>query len=577
MIASFKHIFTLVDIVLVVISVVSGQVNSPCPNLFQYQHNGYEAEGALEVPGPPLGGKLELHIFLTVPVQLPSNLMKHIDSRSLRIVDPFYPPYQEPQTPPPPPPSRPTNPRPSNPFFSPGINPQITSNRNQENTVQVCGKIESRFSITPLIFGGEEFPKGSWPWLVAVHVYKGAQFSFVCGGTLVSQDVIVSAAHCFTDGRGGGYQAADVIVFVGKHDLRKLKEDGELNLHNLSFRNCITGRLLSYVGTLELRDSQEATLQRLQSGQTVRYRVKFPLPNPVPRLVKITYNGNVICQGEQAKFPSRGSYLTNIRLHHVLTTRLSNSPFQDVDEYPNSAPFLPQNNYYGNNSTNPFFDQSNNYNPYGGSNNFIPQAPTHAPAFPSYQEPQTPTKIIFSTGATISEVNSLNIHPEFLKDPRGSFDADIAVLILRESVEYSAYIRPVCLWSLPTDEEYFVGKTGVVVGWGRDEKGNLVTYLPKRTQVPLVSTQECINSREDFSTLTSSRTLCGGWRDGVNGPCTGDSGGGLIMYENGRWQLRGIISIAIKHPVSGVCDLREYVVFTDAAKFTNWIRSFMTR
>lgn len=144
-------------------------------------------------------------------------------------------------------------------------------------------------------------------------------------------------------------------------------------------------------------------------------------------------------------------------------------------------------------------------------------------------------------------------------------------------MEYSAYIRPVCLWSLPTDEEYFVGKTGVVVGWGRDEKGNLVTYLPKRTQVPLVSTQECINSREDFSTLTSSRTICGGWRDGVNGPCTGDSGGGLIMYENGRWQLRGIISIAIKHPVSGVCDLREYVVFTDAAKFTNWIRSFMTR
>ncbi|XP_059616531.1 uncharacterized protein LOC132261647 [Phlebotomus argentipes] len=533
MITSLKRLRVQVDIFLVVICalpVVRTQGSSPCPNLFQYQHNGYEAEGALEVPAPPIGTKLELHVFLTVPVQLPSSYVGALELRDAqevaldrlkkslpvryrvkfpisnpvpRLVSityngnvicqgdrsrfpnrgsyvtnirldhtlttrltnepyddyparpggggsypqqdnyyndyqnysnpffgqndaynpyggnnfipqqsqtstqaPYYPPYQEPHTqapPPPPPTQRPS--RPSNPFL-PAANPAHTPvNRYGDDGVGVCGKIESRFTITPLIFGGEEFPKGSWPWLVAIHVYKGAQFSFVCGGTLVSHNVIVSAAHCFMDGRGTNYEAADVIVFVGKHDLRRLKEDG----------------------------------------------------------------------------------------------------------------------------------------------------------------------------ATISEVQDLNIHPEFLSDPRGSFDADIAVLVLKESVEYSAYIRPVCLWSLPTGEEHFVGKTGVVVGWGRDEKGNLVTYLPKRTQIPLVSTQECINSRDDFATLTSARTICGGWRDGVNGPCTGDSGGGLIMYENGRWQLRGVISIAIKHPVTGVCDLREYVVFTDAAKFTSWIRSFMTR
>ncbi|GAB0099245.1 Serine protease gd [Sergentomyia squamirostris] len=530
MIPSFTKCVTIVSSVLAVICVVDAQVSSPCPNIFQYHHNGYEPEGVLEVPSPPIGGKLELHVFLTVPVQLPSNYVGSLelsDSQEVALdrlksglpvryrvkfpisnpiprlksityngniichgdqnvrpppgsyltnirldhmlttrlnnnppfedtdtfsnhyptqnnfyrndtnpffdssnpynpsynnegnnyiqptpsPTPYYPPYQpEPITPPPsPPPQQPSYVRPQhyNPFFS---------NKNQEqdepynrfsdsiaSSNQVCGKIDSRFSVTPLIFGGEEFPKGSWPWLVAVHVYKGAQFSFVCGGTLVSHNLIVSAAHCFTITKSSSYQASDVIVFVGKHDLRRLQEDG----------------------------------------------------------------------------------------------------------------------------------------------------------------------------ATISEVSDLNVHPDFLKDPRGSFDADIAVLILKESVQYSTYIQPACLWNLPTDEDYFVGKTGVVVGWGRDEKGNLVTYLPKRTQVPLVSTQECIKSRDDFAKLTSSRTICGGWRDGVNGPCTGDSGGGLIMYENGRWLLRGIISIAIKHPVSGVCDLREYVVFTDAAKFTNWIRSFI--
>lgn len=170
-------------------------------------------------------------------------------------------------------------------------------------------------------------------------------------------------------------------------------------------------------------------------------------------------------------------------------------------------------------------------------------------------------------------LESLNVHPEFLKDPKGSYDADIAVLVLERAVTFSEFIKPVCLWSGDTDETAVFGKTGVIVGWGKDESGHLVTKAPKRASVPIVSHLECIRSSETFLRITSSRTLCGGAKND-SGPCNGDSGGGLILHENGVWQLRGIISVALADPVTGMCNLKQYVVFTDVAKFIPWINSF---
>lgn len=170
-------------------------------------------------------------------------------------------------------------------------------------------------------------------------------------------------------------------------------------------------------------------------------------------------------------------------------------------------------------------------------------------------------------------LESLNVHPEFLKDPKGSYDADIAVLVLERAVTFSEFIKPVCLWSGDPDETAVFGKTGVIVGWGKDESGHLVTKAPKRASVPIVSHLECIRSSETFLRITSARTLCGGAKND-SGPCNGDSGGGLILFEDGVWQLRGIISVALADPITGMCNLKQYVVFTDVAKFITWINSF---
>lgn len=49
-------------------------------------------------------------------------------------------------------------------------------------------------------------------------------------------------------------------------------------------------------------------------------------------------------------------------------------------------------------------------------------------------------------------------------------------------------------------------------------------------------------------------------------------GGGLTLYRNNRWVLRGIVSAGLSDANSGACKLMDYVVFTDVSLFISWIK-----
>lgn len=176
-------------------------------------------------------------------------------------------------------------------------------------------------------------------------------------------------------------------------------------------------------------------------------------------------------------------------------------------------------------------------------------------------------------GVKAAGVKQIVIHSDYLSKDT-SYDADIAVIIMQERVTFTEFIRPICLWNGSDNLSIIDGLMGTVIGWGKDGEGNILSPEPKKISIPVVSEAECLRSSDTYRYITSQRTFCAGGRDG-SGPCNGDSGGGMTFYINNKWILRGIVSAALADPILNTCNLGEYVVFTDVAKFISWIKSYM--
>lgn len=171
-------------------------------------------------------------------------------------------------------------------------------------------------------------------------------------------------------------------------------------------------------------------------------------------------------------------------------------------------------------------------------------------------------------GSQTMYTKDIIIHPDFMSKDT-SFDADIAIILLRKPVQYSQYIRPLCIFS--ESIKHFPGEKGTVIGWGKDHlEGTIKTY-PSSIEMTLVSDVVCLRAHESFQYITSNRTFCAGNANGT-GPCSGDSGGPLMFKRSGKWFLKGIVSASPIDVETHSCDLRTYVVFTDLRYFLTWIK-----
>ena len=79
------------------------------------------------------------------------------------------------------------------------------------------------------IVGGQDANKNEFPWQVMLNLPKHylAKAGNICGGTILTRDKILTAAHCIDE-----YHAKEIGVFPGKHDSRLTEEDYN-NSHNV--------------------------------------------------------------------------------------------------------------------------------------------------------------------------------------------------------------------------------------------------------------------------------------------------------------------------------------------------------
>ncbi|KAG7483951.1 hypothetical protein MATL_G00043760 [Megalops atlanticus] len=117
-------------------------------------------------------------------------------------------------------------------------------------------------------------------------------------------------------------------------------------------------------------------------------------------------------------------------------------------------------------------------------------------------------------------------------------DFDIALLKLKQPVEFSNNVGPVCL---PTfDQTFSPGTTCWTSGFGRTEKGTASLCLLE-VAVEIIDTGICNGSAVHNGSLTQNMK-CAGDLNGGKDSCLGDSGGPLVCEADNRWYLVGVTS-----------------------------------
>lgn len=97
-----------------------------------------------------------------------------------------------------------------------------------QTTSDVCGK---PIITTPLIFGGDESARGQFPWLAALYrKKKKGSAEFKCGATLVSQNAVITAAHCLKFD-SHTMSVKEIVIILGKHNLDDFSEVGSQTMY----------------------------------------------------------------------------------------------------------------------------------------------------------------------------------------------------------------------------------------------------------------------------------------------------------------------------------------------------------
>jgi secreted trypsin-like serine protease len=79
----------------------------------------------------------------------------------------------------------------------------------------------SSASVSPLIVGGTEVPDGEYPFVTFVTLYRNGKPEASCGGSLIDQNSVLTAAHCLLNTTGA-------VVVIGRTDLKNKNRGQEI-------------------------------------------------------------------------------------------------------------------------------------------------------------------------------------------------------------------------------------------------------------------------------------------------------------------------------------------------------------
>ncbi|XP_055371991.1 coagulation factor X-like [Condylostylus longicornis] len=145
-----------------------------------------------------------------------------------------------------------------------------------------------------------------------------------------------------------------------------------------------------------------------------------------------------------------------------------------------------------------------------------------------------------------------------------TIDNDISILVLAENLVFSPSVQPISIAS----KERLPGALCVVSGWGYlFANSNVPSPVLNYVQVPLIGKSVCQSKYFEGEELTKSM-MCAGYPQGGKDSCTTDSGGPLAEGE----ELVGIVSWGI-----GCGAENSPGVYTDVFYMADWIKDKMQK
>ena len=172
-------------------------------------------------------------------------------------------------------------------------------------------------------------------------------------------------------------------------------------------------------------------------------------------------------------------------------------------------------------------------------------------------------------------MSQIIIHPDW-KSQDDKFDADLAVVVMGEEVEFSEFIQPV---GLPSQSDADVTGCGIIAGWGQSK--NSIEFrgkyeeTPNELEMPVVNAAKCYPRFPGLAEIASERMFCAGYDSETKGACFGDSGGGFYASksQSSQFIVEGIVSSSLVD--NKTCDVNKFSLYTSVGWFVDWIEDKM--
>lgn len=194
-------------------------------------------------------------------------------------------------------------------------------------------------------------------------------------------------------------------------------------------------------------------------------------------------------------------------------------------------------------------------------------------------------------GVQQRDVEEIHVHPDW-KVFNEKYDADLAIFVLSEIVEFTKYIRPICM----PDDDPPIDAMGSIVGKCYDECIFLKTFRIKFCQLGwglsenvttnrhesvllhansiVLNDSYCYTTQQFLALFSSTRLFCGGGEGGS--PNKGDSGGGFFILSGSTWIQYGIVSASLSD-AKGIVLPYSFSLYTNVRSFKIWIEETVAK